>query len=369
MQPMSPPGDRLPATKAGWGLARPKAAIARLDEEQFARDMGLMLRSGLSIMDSIRTLRERANPGTARSLDAIGTRLTQGETLSSAMQGTGAFGTAMLACVRASEVTGDLPDTLARFADNAARLRQLKSRLTSALVYPVVLVIVAAVVVVFLLVFVVPRFAAVLEGAGRDLPAMSRMLIVVGRALGDISATSWMLFGLFMGWVAWELLQQWRDKRLLGALLNASSRLPGIRDVVSSYAHSQFVRSAAMLVRAGVPVLKALAMCRELLINADRVRLDRAIAASTAGAPLASTLHEQQLVDTLGLRVLRVAEQTGELDVALDRLADVHDQFLERTLDRVGRLVEPILMLGIGLVVGGIVVLMYLPIFQLAAAF
>lgn len=353
---MSRPGDRpLPAP--------------RLDEEQFARDMGLMLRSGLSIMDSIRTLGERAGAAAARSLQGIVTRLTEGETLSSAMQSTGAFGAAMLACVRASEATGDLPDTLARYADNAARLRQLKSRLTSALVYPAVLVLVAAAVVIFLLVFVVPRFAAVLEGAGRDLPAMSQLLIHVGRAMGDISATGWALLGLLLVWAAWELLQRWRDRRLVGALLDAAARMPGIRDVVSSYAHSQFVRSAAMLVRAGVPALKALGMCRELLVSADRPRLDRAMAAATAGAPLASTMHEQQLVDTLGLRVLRVAEQTGELDVALDRLADVHDQFLERTLERVGRLVEPILMLGIGLVIGGIVVLMYLPIFQLASSF
>jgi general secretion pathway protein F len=109
-------------------------------------------------------------------------------------------------------------------------------------------------------------------------------------------------------------------------------------------------------------------MCRELLVGTDRAGLDRALAVANAGAPLAAALHAQDLVDTLGLRVLRVAEQTGALEAALERLADVHDRALERTLDRVGRLIEPILMLGIGLVVGGIVVLMYLPIFQLAAS-
>ena len=123
-----------------------------------------------------------------------------------------------------------------------------------------------------------------------------------------------------------------------------------------------------MLVRSGVPVLKALAMCRELLLGADRAGLDKALAAASAGAPLAAALHEQDIVDTLGLRVLRVSEQTGQLDVALDRLADIHDQQLERAIERAGRLIEPVLMLGIGLAVGGIVVLMYLPIFQLAAS-
>ena len=109
----------------------------------------------------------------------------------------------------------------------------------------------------------------------------------------------------------------------------------------------------------------AMAMCRELLVGADRQGLDLALASASAGAPLAAAMHEQNLVDMLGMRVLRVAEQTGALEPALERLADLHDRELERTLDRVGRLIEPLLMLGIGLVVGGIVVLMYLPIFTL----
>ena len=141
-----------------------------------------------------------------------------------------------------------------------------------------------------------------------------------------------------------------------------------MRELVRTFGHAQLARNGAMLVRSGVPVLKALAMCRELLSPADRAPLDRALTAASAGAPLARAMYEQELLDTLGLRVLRVAEQTGQLDVALDRLADVHDQELERALDRANRLIEPMLMLGIGLVVGGIVVLMYLPIFQLASS-
>jgi general secretion pathway protein F len=331
--------------------------------------MSLMLRSGLSIMDSIRTMGERASRGHAAVLDTLARRLTQGETLSSALQGSQAFGVALLACVRASEATGDLPDTLARYADNAARLRALRGRLSSALVYPAVLVAVAGLVVVFLLAFVVPRFAQVLEGAAKDLPAMSQLLITIGRGMNSVSGSTWAVVGLVLAWVCWEVFSLWRAGRIGPAMANFAAGLPGVRDVVRTYTHSQFVRSGAMLIRAGVPVLKALAMCRDLLDMQDRRRLDRAIHAASAGAPLANSLHEHQLVDTLGLRVVRVAEQTGGLDLALDRLADVHDQALERTLDRVGRLVEPILMLGIGLVIGGIVVLMYLPIFQLASSF
>ena len=100
-----------------------------------------------------------------------------------------------------------------------------------------------------------------------------------------------------------------------------------------------------MLVASGVPVLKAMAMCRELLLSQDRGRLDRALASASSGAPLASALHDNELIDTLGLRVLRVSEQTGQIHAALDRLADIHDQEVERALERAGRLIEPILML------------------------
>jgi general secretion pathway protein F len=137
---------------------------------------------------------------------------------------------------------------------------------------------------------------------------------------------------------------------------------------VRAFGLGQMTRSAAMLTRSGIPALRALGMCRDLLTPPDRPGLDRALANASAGAPLAAALHNEGLLDNLGLRVLRVAEQTGALDLALDRLADIHETHLERQLERAGRLIEPIVMLGIGLVVGGIVVLMYLPIFQLASS-
>lgn len=374
---MSRPGDLKRVRIAGspgaaLRLARPgrgaDTSTARLDEEQFARDMSLMLRSGLSMMDSLKTLRERASPSSARALDALTTRLNQGESLSQAMVGCGVFRAAVVAAVKASELTGDMAESLERFAANAARMRALRSRLVSALVYPVLLIVVALMVVVFLLVFVVPRFALVLENSTQDMPLMSRMLISVGRGLRDVPSVVWLGLGALVVWAVFELVRAAREQRLEAMLAGVAARVPGVRDLVRAFGHSQFSRSSAMLVRSGVPVLKAMAMCRELLVGADRLALDRGLGASTAGAPLAGALFDNGLVDGMGLRVLRVAEQTGSLETALERLSDVHDQALERTLERVGRLIEPVLMLVIGLVIGGIVVLMYMPIFQLAAS-
>lgn len=374
---MSRPGDSSARSNAHNARSRSRGAASAahgvrlpvgIDEEQFARDISLMLQSGLSLMDSLKTLRERASPAAARPLDALTVRLTQGESLSQAMEGCAAFRPALLACVRASEVTGDMPDSLQRFAANAARLRVLRGRLVSALLYPTLLVGVALLVVVFLLVYVVPRFALILETSGREMPLLSQLLIALGRTLNAVPALAWLALGALLLWGVVSVVQAARARRLEDALATVAARIPGVRDIVRAFGQSQFARSGAMLVRSGVPVLKALAMCRDLLVPRDRVALQRALAMSSAGAPLAGSLHDHGLVDTLGLRVLRVAEQTGAVEVALERLADVHDQDLESTLDRVGRLIEPVLMLGIGLVIGGIVVLMYLPIFQLAAS-
>lgn len=341
---------------------------ARLDEEQFARDMSLMLRSGLSMMDSLKTLRERASLSSMRTLDGLITRLSQGESLSQAMLACGGFRAAAIAAVKASEMTGDMAESLDRFAVNASRMRALRSRLVSALVYPALLIVVAVAVVIFLLIFVVPRFALVLENSHQDMPFMSRMLIVLGRGLRDVPGVVWLGLGALLVWAVFEVIRAAREQRLEPLLAGVAASVPGVRDLVRAFGQSQFTRSSAMLVRSGVPVLKAMAMCRELLVGADRLALDRGLSAGTAGAPLAVALHDHGLVDGMGLRVLRVAEQTGSLETALERLADVHDQALERTLERIGRLIEPVLMLLIGLVIGGIVVLMYMPIFQLAAS-
>ncbi|RZS58012.1 type II secretion system F family protein [Sphaerotilus mobilis] len=373
-----PPGRPAQApSRAATGLraAAARGALltgglkeSRLDEEQFAHDLALMLRSGLSLIEALRTVAERQSGGAAQAMNRLLEALRQGETLSTALQASGHFSTAMLACVKASELTGDLGDALTRYATNATRLRQLRSKLISACVYPALLVSVATLVVLFLLMYVVPRFALVLEGAARDMSPMSRLLIDVGMALSTVQGPLLATMLGSVGLLVWVLLRAARAGRLGSMMMNAAGRLPWLRGLVRTYGQAQLARTGAMLARSGVPALKALGMCRALLSAPDQPRLDRALAAATGGAPLAQSLHDSGLVDNLGLRVLRVAEQTGALDTALDRLADVHDAVVERALERLGRVIEPVLMLFIGGVVGGIVVLMYLPIFQLAAS-
>lgn len=361
-----------PAGAEMIGRGADRAALfptsVRLDDAVFAQDVALMLDAGLSLMDSLKTLSQRAS-GDRHALVAelLVDQLRQGNPLSEAMAATGAFGLTLMATVQSSEATGDLGASLRRYAENARRLSVLRARVASALVYPALLVAVASAVVLFLLVYVVPRFASVLEGSGRELPWMSRGLIALSRTF---AALPWEVLALALfalGYAGWATHRAWRERRL-DALLGAwAARIPGLRRPAKLLALDQFLRTASMLLRSGIPALKALRNGKGLLLPADRSRLEAALAAAAQGMPLADAMGEQGLIDVLGLRVLRVAQQTGDLPVALDRLADIHEHDLGRSLDRAARLIEPVLMLAIGLVIGGIVVLMYLPIFQLAA--
>jgi len=353
----TPPGPTPRTQQAG-----------RLDEERFAHDLSLMMRSGLGLLESLRTLVERsAGRGQHQLAELVGA-LQKGESLSGAMQAGGRFSAALLACVRASELTGDLADSLQRFAANAARLRVLRARLVSACVYPALLVTVASLVVLFLLVYVVPRFAMVLESASQELPLMSRGLIGLGLAMHAIQGPLLTVVAAALALLAWMLWRRMRSGDFERLVIDLAVRLPWLRTYARSFGLAQLARSAAMLIRSGVPALKAFKMCRGLLASLDQPRLDMALAAASAGAPLGQSLRDATVIDPLDQRILRVAEQTGQLDSALDRLADLHDASLEQALERVGRVIEPLLMLTIGTVVGGIVVLMYLPIFQLAAS-
>jgi general secretion pathway protein F len=351
-------------------LAAPPIALprVRIDEEQFAGDLSLMLGSGLSLLESLRTLSERGAGAAAAPIRRLLKALEQGETLSSAMQSSGAFSVPLLACAKASELTGDLPDSLKRFATNAARIRVLRSRLVSACVYPALLVGVTGLVVLFLLVYVVPRFALVLDGSVQDIAPLSRALLAVGKAMHEVQTPLWLGLGAGFAALAFVVWREARAGRLGAWVLEQTVKLPWMRTYVRSFGLSQLTRSGAMLIRSGVPALKALAMCTGLVSRVDRPRLTRALAAASTGAPLAKSLHEFGVIDSLGWRVLRVSEETGQLHVALDRMADVQDALLERGLERLGRLIEPVLMLTIGTVVGGIVVLMYVPIFQMASS-
>lgn len=362
--------DVLPVPSAritGLLLASLPSASTRtsLDVGQFAQELGALLDAGLGMVESLATLGAKQ---TSRFQQTVFRRLadsvTEGLPLSLALSREAAiFPDLLIAAVAAAEHTGDLPTALRSFAENQAALRTLRNRFIGAAIYPAVLLAVATVVVLFLLGVVVPRFALLIESAPHDVPLASRMLLAWGTA---VSAHPWVLATALAAiaaggtlFIAYGQRTRWR---LVGL-----QRLWVVGPLVRTFRQAQFFRTAAMLVGGGIPASRAMTMCGALLTPEDHRGLEGAIVSISEGQPISVALAACGVAGLVAERMLEVAGRTGKLAEALGRIASFQESDLGRALDIAARLIEPALMILIGLVIGGIVVLMYMPIFELAS--
>jgi general secretion pathway protein F len=332
----------------------------------FSQELAALISAGLSVSEALRTLaaKERPGPGRQVLLDVV-KGVSEGLTLSAAMQAqVDRFPTLLVATVGASEQTGDLATALQRYAAHQQDIRALRDKVVGAAVYPLLLLGVGSVVVMFLLGAVVPRFATLIESTHRELPWTSALLMSWGRfvaqhgwAVGSGALALATAAGL-------ALRQQWRT----GARARWIEALPVIGPTLRQFRHAQLYRTTGMLVQGGIPATRALGLSIELLGSEDQQRLRRAIGLIQEGQSISRALEQSQLGDAVATSMLAVAERTGALAQILERIAQFYERSLARSIELTSRLFEPALMVVIGLVIGAIVVLMYLPIFDLASS-
>jgi general secretion pathway protein F len=348
------------------GLAAMLSRRARLDVGLFTEELAALLEAGLGMLDAIGTLAVKEQDARARAaLEQVTGDLTEGLPLSRALANqSGTFPALLIAAVAASEQTGDLVVQLRRYSAHIEELASLRGKVVGAAVYPVLLLVVGSAVVLFLLGVVVPRFALLLEGAHSDLPTASRLLLGLGKA---IAMHPWLYVGALGGLVAlsgYGLLRAIRS----GWQIRGLQSLWIVGPLVRTFRHAQFYRTSAMLVQGGIPVVRAFSMSRQLLTPEDQLGLDAANAAIAEGGRIGPALHARQIADEVALRMLDVAQRTGRLSEVLARIAQFKEAQLASAVAVTSRLIEPALMIFIGLVIGAIVVLMYLPIFDLASS-
>jgi general secretion pathway protein F len=347
----------LPGTAAGTG--------SRLDVAQFAHELAALLDAGLGMVDALGTLSAKETVAAYRvAYQQLARTVTEGLPLSEALaRQSERFPELLVAAVAAAEHTGDLAAALRHFAENQAALRALRGRFIGAAIYPAILLGVAGVVVFFLLGVVVPKFALLIESTPRDVPLASRLLLSWGTT---IAAHRVLFGGGALAVVAAAILGIVHGQRT-GWRLVGLQRLWVIGPLIRLFRQAQFFRTASMLVGGGIPALRALTMCGALLTPEDQRALDGALAAIAEGQPIGDALATSGIADVVAQRMLEVAGRTGKLAETLGRIATFQEGDLSRALDVAARLIEPALMIFIGLVIGGIVVLMYMPIFELAS--
>ncbi|HEV8094590.1 MAG TPA: type II secretion system F family protein, partial [Burkholderiales bacterium] len=212
--------------------------------------------------------------------------------------------------------------------------------------------------------YVVPRFARVYEDISTTLPFFSSLLLTVGGWMGRHGMAS--LFGLVAAaGLCWSALAR---ENVRAALLRGFWRIPGVGDHMKIYQLARFYRTVGMLLRSGIPALKAFEMVSGLLAPNLRAQLAAAIAQLREGHAISAALGSAGLTTPVSARMLRVGEQSGRMGELMERIARFHDDETARFVDTFTRLFEPLLMAFLGLAVGLIVVLMYMPIFELAGS-
>jgi general secretion pathway protein F len=332
----------------------------------FSQDLLVLLDAGLPLVDAIQTLAERERRGEFRALLArVGAIVREGHSLSAALrQFPQAFPALYVATVQASEATADLGPALQRFVAYQNQIDQVRKRLIAASIYPVLLLVVGGLVSLFLLLYVVPRFSGIFEDRGMDLPYFSGILIAWGQLVhGHAMLAVAVLAGAML--VAAFVLRQ---PLVRSNVEMAFWRLPAIGERLKLYQLARFYRTIGMLLRGGVPLVPALQMASELLHPATRLRLADASRAIREGRPLAESMEANGLTTPVAVRMLAVGEQSGRMGEMMERIAAFHDEEIARWIDLAMRLFEPLLMAAIGLAVGAIVILMYMPIFELAGS-
>jgi len=332
----------------------------------FTQELLALLEAGLNLTEALATLAAKERQPLARTvLGQVLQALREGRNFSEVLAALPQhFPEVYAATVRASERTGDLPQALARYIAYQVQFDTLRKKLASAAIYPLMLLAVGGFVTLFLLGYVVPRFSVVYESSGREMPWMSTVLLGFGKAIYAHWQAALAGVVAVLAGSAWALGQPQLRARLLGLLL----RLPGLAARADEFRLARFYRAVSLLLAAGIALPRAMGMVTGLLGPGQQPRLAQARQAVEQGQMLSAALLGAGLASPVAESLIKVGERSGALADMLERTARFQDEDFSRWVDWASRLLEPVLMAVLGLVIGTVVVLMYMPIFELAGS-
>jgi general secretion pathway protein F len=356
-------GATVLALQAARGRARAaEPAAKRHDLALWCRELRALLQAGLSVVEALDALGAAAGPESIYQL--LLARLREGKALSTAMQDLGHFPPLLIASVRASERTSDLThalDAYLRFDDMVGGLRR---KVISAALYPALVVGLGGLIAVFLLLVVIPRFAALYGESGADVSVATRGLLAFSAAL---SARPWLMPTVLAGLLtllAWAATGP-RPRRAGEWLVEHWSWLGR---QVAHFEYARLFEAMALLVHGGYSLHEALGVCLTLAQGRTQGKLTLARQRIEQGASASVGFQSAGLTDAVTERLIRAGERGGDFDRVLRAIAERHRQTFETFVERATRIVEPVLLLGVALMVGSMVVLLYMPVFDIAAS-
>ena len=362
--------QRIRATQVRRRWAMParfsfKPPIKPRDIARFTRQLATLLRAGIPLLQAFDAL-DRGEPSSTLKdmLQDVRAQLEQGSTLHQALQRHAGFDMLYCNLVMAGELSGTLDSLLERIAYHLEKTETLRANLRSALIYPCAILAIAALVLILILVYVVPAFENIFTSFGADLPWLTRVVIALSEGVQKHGLPA---FGacLALGWCLKVLIHkntQWQH-HLHGLLL----RLPIAGSLTRHACTARWSRTLATLFAAGIPLTEALAAVSGVTGNvrfqtATQSMQRQLIRGQSLSQALSST---QGLFPPMVVQMCAIGEESGALDKMLDKTAAHYEHDVENTVSRLTTLLEPIIMVFLGLLIGGLVLALYLPIFQM----
>jgi len=330
----------------------------------FARQFATMINSGLSLLRSLNILAEQTdNKELARVLKELRNDIETGSSLSGSMgKHPAAFPPLMVNMTKAGEVGGVLDAVLLQIAENYEAEVKLRGKVKAAMTYPVVVFVIAVVAVIGMLLFIVPVFVGLFADFDSQLPAPTRLLVWLSglmKILAPIGLVA--VVALFMTWPKLKLKPKVRN-----TLDPLKLRLPVFGNLFRKIALARFARNLGTMMKSGVPILQSLDIVAETTGNVVLERAVREVQSSVRqGEALAAPLQNHSVFPPMVVQMMAVGEDTGALDTMLHKIAEFYDQEVEATTEALTALIEPLMIVVIGSIIGAMIVALYMPIFSL----
>lgn len=330
----------------------------------FTRQLSTLQDAGLPILRSLRILEGQAKPGTLKhSLSEVIEDIEGGSTLSEAMaKQPKAFDNLYVNMVKAGEAGGALEVILQRLAEFKERAQSLKKKIQGAMIYPCAVVFVATCIVGFIMYSIIPKFKKIFEDFGTELPNITKTLIAISDAV-----VNYFYLGpaIPIGFIIMIKLIK-KNKHGEFAVDWLSLRIPLLGKILQKGITARVARTLGTLIASGVPILEALIIARDTSGNAVfRKAFDQIYAAIREGESMAVPLKETRIVDDMVVNMVDVGEETGALDEMLYKVADVYDEEVAVLVDGLISMLEPLMVVVLGLIVGFIVIALFMPLIKL----
>lgn len=349
-----------PRKKRGFSFGKVKAKHLCT----FTRQLSTLQDAGLPILRSLKILEGQSKPGPLKnSLIGVIEDIESGSTLSEAMsKQPKAFDGLYVNMVKAGEAGGALEVILQRLAEFKERAQSLKRKVQGAMIYPCAVIFVATAIVGFIMYYIIPKFKAIFLGFGTELPEITVMLIT----MSDIVVRYFYLFPA-IPIAIWLILKIIRKNKTGEFVLDwFALKIPLMGQILSKSITARTMRTLGTLVASGVPILEGLTIARDTSGNAVfRKAFDNVYAAIREGESIATPLREARIVDDIVVNMIDVGEETGALDNMMYKIADVYDEEVSVLVDGLVSLLEPLMVVVLGFIVGFIVIALFMPLVKL----